>query len=189
MMLNRTSGRNGYSTNLFSGRSVHNNCSCDGCGVDPIVNIRYKCSYCLDFDFCSRCMDRYDNELLETHFSKLDCKVEKKQPFDLSEKLSLTVHKQTNHLFYRIAVPLSADGPKVSIPGCVVASRSDWVHSGVDCNYCSKEIVGYRYFCANCAVSICEDCDRKSAHPVGHNLLRMVPEGVVEGLKHSSESV
>lgn len=33
-------------------QSTHNRVACDGCSVDPIVGIRYKCSVCKDFDFC-----------------------------------------------------------------------------------------------------------------------------------------
>jgi len=28
---------------------------CDGCGVKPIVGIRYKCTVCYDFDYCENC--------------------------------------------------------------------------------------------------------------------------------------
>lgn len=35
--------------------SVHNNISCNGCKVFPIVGIRYKCVRCEDFDFCEKC--------------------------------------------------------------------------------------------------------------------------------------
>lgn len=33
----------------------HPSVSCDGCGVDPIKGIRYKCSVCPNFDFCANC--------------------------------------------------------------------------------------------------------------------------------------
>ena len=35
--------------------SVHHGFICDGCGVGPIRGIRYKCTVCLDFDFCQKC--------------------------------------------------------------------------------------------------------------------------------------
>lgn len=41
---------------------VHQKVSCDGCEVSPIVGIRYKCSVCKDFDFCSNCEERLAHE-------------------------------------------------------------------------------------------------------------------------------
>lgn len=38
-----------------SGPVVHRHVTCDGCRKFPIVGIRYKCSVCPDFDFCSEC--------------------------------------------------------------------------------------------------------------------------------------
>jgi len=35
--------------------AVHGTVRCDGCGVFPIVGIRYKCYTCPDFDYCERC--------------------------------------------------------------------------------------------------------------------------------------
>ena len=34
---------------------VHYRYICDGCGMSPIVGIRYKCAVCSDFDFCEKC--------------------------------------------------------------------------------------------------------------------------------------
>jgi len=34
---------------------VHGNVKCDGCGVHPIVGVRYKCTVCRDFDLCATC--------------------------------------------------------------------------------------------------------------------------------------
>jgi len=35
--------------------TVHAGVRCDNCGVVPMVGIRYKCTVCQDFDFCSKC--------------------------------------------------------------------------------------------------------------------------------------
>lgn len=36
-------------------KPIHTNVTCDGCGVYPIVGIRYKCSECHNFDYCEKC--------------------------------------------------------------------------------------------------------------------------------------
>lgn len=41
---------------------VHPNVACDGCGQDPLVGIRYKCSVCKNFDFCAMCEERRGHE-------------------------------------------------------------------------------------------------------------------------------
>ena len=35
--------------------AVHNGVICDGCGIKPILGVRYKCSICEDFDYCEKC--------------------------------------------------------------------------------------------------------------------------------------
>ena len=34
---------------------LHKNIICNGCETNPINGIRYKCSYCLDFNYCEAC--------------------------------------------------------------------------------------------------------------------------------------
>ena len=41
---------------------IHNRVECDGCGVAPIVGVRYKCSVCKNFDFCQMCEERRGHE-------------------------------------------------------------------------------------------------------------------------------
>jgi hypothetical protein len=36
-------------------KPVHYRVICDGCGINPIVGVRYKCSICQDFDYCEKC--------------------------------------------------------------------------------------------------------------------------------------
>lgn len=39
----------------------HTGVACDGCGVNPIRGIRYKCSVRKDFDYCQNCEERLDS--------------------------------------------------------------------------------------------------------------------------------
>ena len=36
-------------------KARHGDCYCDGCGILPIMGVRYKCSVCRNFDFCENC--------------------------------------------------------------------------------------------------------------------------------------
>ena len=36
-------------------KDVHHFVVCDGCGIKPIVGIRYKCAICKNFDYCEKC--------------------------------------------------------------------------------------------------------------------------------------
>ena len=44
------------------GTIEHTGVSCDGCGVNPIRGVRYKCSVLKDFDYCSTCEESLDHE-------------------------------------------------------------------------------------------------------------------------------
>jgi len=48
--------------NEIKGEVVHEGVQCDGCGVAPIIGIRYKCSICKDFDFCATCEEKKEHE-------------------------------------------------------------------------------------------------------------------------------
>lgn len=41
---------------------VHSRVQCDGCGMFPIVGVRYKCSVLKDFDYCEKCEATKDHE-------------------------------------------------------------------------------------------------------------------------------
>lgn len=43
-------------------QEVHHGVECDGCGVNPIVGPRYKCSVRQNFDYCGECEERLDSE-------------------------------------------------------------------------------------------------------------------------------
>ena len=36
-------------------KATHVGVKCNGCGVTPIVGVRYKCAVCQDFDLCEKC--------------------------------------------------------------------------------------------------------------------------------------
>lgn len=36
-------------------KSEHKRVICDGCQMNPIMGVRYKCAECEDYDLCERC--------------------------------------------------------------------------------------------------------------------------------------
>ena len=44
------------------GKAIHRWVSCNGCGMNPIVGTRYRCSVCDNFDYCENCQQIYKNE-------------------------------------------------------------------------------------------------------------------------------
>lgn len=56
-------------------------CKCDGCGIDPIVGLRFKCDVCPDYDLCLSCMES----------GKLTKKHEKSHSLIMNSKMSLPV--------------------------------------------------------------------------------------------------
>jgi hypothetical protein len=43
------------SSGLKPSEIIHEGIICDGCGMNPIRGLRFKCGSCADFDFCSSC--------------------------------------------------------------------------------------------------------------------------------------
>jgi len=43
------------SAGAAAGPAVHIHVTCDGCGMNPIVGIRYKCAVCQNYDLCEAC--------------------------------------------------------------------------------------------------------------------------------------
>lgn len=41
---------------------THNNVACDGCGINPMIGVRYKCSVCKNFDYCEICEERLGHQ-------------------------------------------------------------------------------------------------------------------------------
>ena len=56
-------------------KGIHKGYTCDGCGMKPIVGIRYNCKTCQNFNYCENCMEKNAN----THkheFNKIEKPVE-----------------------------------------------------------------------------------------------------------------
>ena len=52
---------NNNQNNGNSNAVVHKGITCDGCGIKPIVGVRYKCAQCEDFDLCAVCEEKDTN--------------------------------------------------------------------------------------------------------------------------------
>ena len=128
-------------------QKVHKGVSCDYCSASPIMGVRYKCSCCPDYDLCEACMGLLDDR-------------------DAIRENFHDVH----HIFYRIANPIIIERENRS----VLINRSNWIHDGIGCALCKcSSIVGFRYMCTTCAVSICEECEQSGEHPLSHNLIKI----------------
>jgi hypothetical protein len=59
-----TSGASAASSSASSSEKeeVHNGISCDGCGLNPILGVRYRCSVCPDYDLCASCEVTTDHD-------------------------------------------------------------------------------------------------------------------------------
>lgn len=49
---------------------IHENYKCDGCGVKPIVGVRYQCTVCDNFDYCETCEEK-NGEIHKHPFLKI----------------------------------------------------------------------------------------------------------------------
>ena len=149
-MANFTSGRDrdiSFSPATFSSNGsqqvvTHVEAGCDGCRQCPLIGVRYKCLYCPNFDLCSTCLESL--EAFQPTNSTNSMFGSRKKP----------IH-DPNHRFVRMASAI----PVSKLP-TYLQNREDMVHRGIACNTCDKrEIVGYRYFCPQCGVSLCEACE------------------------------
>jgi len=59
----------------YKNKIIHKNISCDGCGMKPILGIRYKCKTCENFDYCQNCLDMY-KEKHGHEFDKIEVPIE-----------------------------------------------------------------------------------------------------------------
>jgi hypothetical protein len=146
-------------------KKVHAGANCDNCQASPIRGVRYKCSSCVNYDLCENCMS-----LLEDEFPDNRPRVR---------------HNET-HIFYRIARPVVIQNEKRA----VLLNRSGWIHHDIGCSSCRcRSIVGIRYMCTVCAVSLCEQCEQSGEHPVSHNLIKIaVPNTPSETSSNSNDN-
>lgn len=134
---------------------LHTDVVCDNCQRISFPGVRYKCYSCPNFNVCDQCIDHVEE----------------------SES-----HDPTHH-FLRLKLPVSDLGRKDNSTGqhdcslvipSVLTDRSTWKHSEA-CQNCSESIIGFRYFCPSCCVSLCERCEFNANHDSGHSLLKMPP--------------
>ena len=83
----------------YKNKIIHKNISCDGCGMKPIVGIRYKCKTCNNFDYCQNCLDMY-KEKHGHEFESIEAPIEYEGiPGIISVFLLLTeIKKELNYL-------------------------------------------------------------------------------------------
>ncbi|KAG8833691.1 hypothetical protein FRC17_010223 [Serendipita sp. 399] len=178
--------------------NVHTNVYCDGCGMSPIVGIRYKCANNEhpNFDLCSACFEggKHDpthemilipvpRQNLPVHegFSCNTCSVFPIvgtryrcmicDDFDMCSTCFEKKEHDALHSILMFPVPVTNDGEEE-------ASDERPVHNGIMCDGCNMfPIVGPRFNCldASCAkpgYDLCEDCNAKGIHS-NHKLLRL----------------
>jgi hypothetical protein len=48
----------------------HEGIACNGCSMNPIIGIRYKCIECPNFNFCSSCEEKIEHQKCNHKFSQ-----------------------------------------------------------------------------------------------------------------------
>lgn len=84
--------------------SVHKAVCCDGCGMHPIVGVRYKCMNCPDYDLCESC------EAQGVHDHHVFLKL--KQPLKVVHKATWTTEDDEDvHVLDRTVAPSAEQAP------------------------------------------------------------------------------
>ena len=127
---------------------VHEDATCDGCGMYPIVGCRYKCAICPNFDFCEKCEKKF--YVLHSHPMFLITSPEMKLysvKCNLKEKFKMK--KDCKH--------------------------TDIIHNEISCDGCGCEcIVGNRFKCAVCKnFDYCEKCLKKNSQTHKHPFIKI----------------
>ena len=123
----------------FCGKTIHGNVACDGCGMFPIVGIRYKCGVCPDFNFCENC--------------------EKKEGMKHGHPM---VRLTSLNMLRSIKCNMKENSKKE------IGKDEKIIFENINCNGCgAKSIEGTRYKCAVCKnFDYCEKCliENKEKH-------------------------
>ena len=127
---------------------VHEDVTCDGCGMYPVVGCRYKCAICPNFDFCEKCEKKcykeHSHPMIQIPSPKMKLL---KVKCNLKEKFKMKNIKE----------------------------NMDIIHDGVSCDGCgSKCIVGNRYKCTICEnLDYCEKCLKNNASKHKHPFIKI----------------
>ena len=125
---------------------VHEEVTCDGCGMYPIVGCRYKCAVCPNFDFCEKCEIKYYKE-----HSHPMIQIPSPEMKLFAVKCNLKERFKMNKV-----------------------GEEKIVHEGINCNGCDACITGNRYKCAICQnFDYCENCLKKNSSEHKHPFIKI----------------
>ena len=126
-------------------KHIHMNVTCDGCGVHPLVGVRYKCGVCPNFDFCENC--------------------EKKEALKHGHPL---VRLPSINMLRSIKCNLKSTNKKN------LEKDEKVIFENINCNGCGiKSIEGIRYKCAICKnFDYCEKCFKENCEKHNHPFIK-----------------
>ena len=126
-------------------KHIHMNVTCDGCGVHPLVGVRYKCGVCPNFDFCENC--------------------EKKEALKHGHPL---VRLPSINMLRSIKCNLKQQAKKN------LDKDEKVIFEKINCNGCGiKSIEGVRYKCAVCKnFDYCEKCFQENCEKHNHPFIK-----------------
>ena len=126
-------------------KNVHLNVTCDGCGVHPIVGVRYKCAVCRNFDFCENCEKKEALKHGHPLVRLPEIKMLRTIKCNLKESSKKNLDKDEKVIFEKI-----------------------------NCNGCgAKSIEGVRYKCAICKnFDYCEKCFQENCEKHNHPFIK-----------------
>ena len=126
-------------------KHIHMNVTCDGCGVHPLVGVRYKCAVCPNFDFCENC--------------------EKKEALKHGHPL---VRLPSINMLRSIKCNLKQTAKKN------LDKDEKVIFEKINCYGCGiKSIEGVRYKCAVCKnFDYCEKCFKENCEKHNHPFIK-----------------